>query len=251
MSKDHIIQRIKKLLKHAESAKELGSKEEAQAFAGKANELLMEHNLSMLDVAQSAEGDAFSEYVYGEKISYKDNQSGSRWKFELITVLTYFNLCNFTFNRGLKTFRVYGKMQNVDVVVWMYNFLSIGLLRLAQEAHVNMDPMMKVMYSNRYAFLKDFLLGAVVGIRRKLQAQRDEMAKSSQFNALMVVTDKQLGAFIGKAAPDVKENTREAKTIMVGPAHSLGVKAGEKFNITSPLANSTTKESKKLGHGNS
>lgn len=246
MANDLMIQRIKKLLKHSESAKELGSEAEAQAFAMKANELLIEHNISMMDIAMSEDpgSDKFANYVYGESLSYQDNQSGSRWRLDLVTTLTYYNLCNFTFNRNRKTFRVYGNMSNVDVVVWLYNFLSIGLLRLAQERHVNMDPMMKLQYSNRYSFLKDFLLGAVRGIASKLEEQRRQQAKDSKMNALMVVNKQALNEFVHKVVPNIKDNKRKDKRVNVGAAYSEGYKAGKDFNITKPLA--APKEHKKL-----
>lgn len=241
---EQIIQRIKKLLKHAESAKALGSEAEAEAFALKANELLMEYNLSMLDIAASKDDDAvdFSNYVYGEYISYKDNQSGNRWKYDLISVLTKYNLCDFTFNRYHVAFRVYGRMENVDVVVWMYNFLSIGLLRLAQERY-NTDMLLRSQYTNRYAFLKDFLLGAVRGVQAKLEEQRQTQAKNSQMYGLMVINKEMLDKYIKTEDPNIKE-ARARKTVFVGAAYSEGKKAGFGYNITKPL--SSPKQHKQL-----
>ena len=55
MTRDKMIDRIQKLLAHADSAKKLGNEEEAQAFAAKVNELLLKHKLSMSSVEVAAQ----------------------------------------------------------------------------------------------------------------------------------------------------------------------------------------------------
>lgn len=232
--KEQIISRIKKLLKHAESAKNLGSLAEAEAFSLKANELLLEHNIQMMEVEEAEDTDMFKNMGWSERLSYKDNQSGNAWRIDLVGYLTKHNLCSFTYNRYFKYFEVYGKMENVEVVVWLYNFLSVGLLRLAQEHHVNLSPEEKKRY-NRYAFLKDFLLGAVRGINYQLERQKQKMA-SEQMTALIVYNDKALDAFLKKEAPNVK--TRNAtKTKVVGEAYDVGLEVGQNYNINkTPLS---------------
>jgi len=163
-----IISHIKKLMRHAESAKQLGSLEEAETFSAKVEELMIEYNIELSQVKLEENEGEFDKWMYSEKLSYKDNQAEQRWRMELVGVLTRHNFCSFLYNSYSKTFEVYGRMENVDTVVWMYNFLSIGLLRLAQEAHVGRDLMNQVIYGDRrYAFLKDWLIGATVGINNK------------------------------------------------------------------------------------
>lgn len=259
--REAILSRIKKLLKHSESAQQLGNLEEAEAFALKANQLLIEYNLSLSDVHSFDDSsEEWKTYQYGEYISYKDNQSGQRWRLRLATILVTHNFCSLVNHYGSKEFRVYGKMENVDVVVWMYNFISYGLLRLAQEAHVqykkqydeqilrlfknydgNHTLKFPTMY-NRYAFLKDFLLGAVEGISNKLNKQKEEMLKgNNNITALTIYNDKQLEKFINSSEPNLKK-ARKHKVVEVGFAYEDGLKAGEQFNITKPLA--SAKENK-------
>ena len=47
---ENLIEKIQKLMAKAESAKNMGSTAEAEVFAAKVNEMLMKHNLSMMDV---------------------------------------------------------------------------------------------------------------------------------------------------------------------------------------------------------
>ena len=232
-----ILARIAKLIAHSKSAEQMGSLEEAATFAAKANDLLLEYNLSMADVnaLNEQKADPFANWKYSETISYKDNQSGSKWRYMLMQTLVEHNFCNFTFQRALKQLRVYGDMQNVDVVVWMYHFISMGLLRLAQQAHVNLPPEQKSLI-NRYAFLKNYLIGAVKGIGDKLEAQRIAQYKSHAGTyALIKTNDIQLKAFVTKTQPDIKSSSGIKSSTTLGFGAAQGYKAGRDFNITQPL----------------
>jgi hypothetical protein len=235
-----IIERIKKLLKHSESAKSLESLEEASVFLAKANELLLKHNLELSQIVINDDSDRFANWVYGESVSYQDNQSGSRWRVALLDLLTTHNMCSYTFNRASKTFRVCGYMSNVDAVIWMYHFTSNMLLKLAQKAHVEGkgDLMLQLIYgrdlSNRYAFLKDWLLGGVSGFEVKLDFEK--RTRNSQTQALVVSNSKMLDKFIRKTNPAVKSASPvKRKSVTVGPAYNDGQKVGRNLDISKVL----------------
>jgi len=229
--------RIAKLRKHSDSAAKLGSKEEAEAFAMKANELLLEYNLLESDIKMDVDPDMFKKWAYSEKLSFKCNQSGQRAKLALVQVLCKHNLCSYIYNRHAFTFEVYGNMENVDTVVWMYNYLSVGLLRLAQEHHVALSPEMKAQY-NRYAFLKDFLLGAAQGIDNKLTKQTAANSQSTAIYAMVAYNDKALAKFLTETKTNVR--SVKQKTIKVGFGYEKGIKAGEGFSINKPIDKGAT-----------
>lgn len=135
--KDILIQRIKKLLKHAESAKAIGSLKEAEMFMSKAIELMTKHNIERFTVESVEEktGDEFRNYAYSERLSFADKHQGWQWKMRLLNVITDFNFTSYTFNTNSKTFTVYGNMENADITVWLYNFMSIALYNLAHDAY--------------------------------------------------------------------------------------------------------------------
>jgi hypothetical protein len=76
--KTQIIDRIKKLKAHAESAKAMGSLEEAETFMLKVTELMTEYNVSLFEVDshQTQEKDKFKNWAYAEWISYDDKHQG-------------------------------------------------------------------------------------------------------------------------------------------------------------------------------
>lgn len=233
--KEAIIARIKKLLEHAESAKTFNSLAEAESFTAMATKLLLEYNLEMSEVeAAKDNNNEFKHWKYNEPILYKDNQSGNRWKLLLVTVLANHNFCDLTNNPYKKEFRVYGNIQNVDTVTYLYNYLSVGLLRLAQEHYNQLDTWEKHGY-NRYAYLKDFLLGAVKGVNAKLQEQKDfEAQKNSKVTALVLYNDKALAKYAEEVITGLKKG-RKPKTITVGHGYGTGYKVGKNYKINGPL----------------
>ena len=228
MQREQLIQRIKKLLKHAESARKLGSIEEAEAFAFKANQLLIEHNIAQMEVEETEESDKFRNMGWSETISYKDNQAGSAWRIFLLRSIVKYNFCNFTYKQGLKTFQIYGKMENVEVVVWLYNFLSTGLLSLAQHQHTLLSKEQKKAY-NRYAFLKDFLLGASQGIDYQFQKQREEQ-ETNKMTSLIIYNNKALQEYIKHSDPEIKTGN-PVKKQRVGEAFTKGLSAGKEYKV--------------------
>ena len=236
MSREEIIERIKKLMRHSKSAEALGSIEEAEAFAKKATELLMEYNLEMIDILKDEANteNEFANWCYSEKVSYKDTQGGNRWKLTLMSHLTHANFSSYTYNRYFKTLRVYGRIQNVEVVVWMYNFITTSMLSIARQHYALLSDAEKIFYP-KYRYFPDFLLGAANGIGAKLRAQRAEMTQSDNLHALMVLTEDALQRFVKIENPDIKEG-RKAKKKFVGPGYSTGFEVGQNYSINKPLA---------------
>lgn len=237
--KDLIVERIKKLHKHAVSAEKLGSLEEAEAFSSKVTALLMQHNLELSEIDLDEDKNKFNKWMYSEEVSFKDNQAGDRWKINLVRVLCKHNLCDFVMTPYTKTFEVYGRMENVDTVVWLFNYLSSGLMRLAQQANLNRTPLEEAMYGkNRYSFLKDWLIGAGVGIDKKLRLQQEESERASEITGLIHVNKKALDEFLKDSNPHVKQV--KARGTKVGVAYARGFEAGAGYNITPPLKGSQT-----------
>jgi hypothetical protein len=232
-----ILDKIKKLIAHADSAKQMGSFEEAKAFMEKAQELMNTHNLSMLDVLrhaqQQGEAERFKDYLIGEKIYMKENLAGSRWKCDLIKVLAHHNLTNVMFhnNNNKEYATVYGEGQHVEVVQYLFNFLSIHLLNLAKQSRAT-DPASATLC--RHTYLKNFLIGAISGLQTQLLQQASESKFASQLNEIMVLNSVLLEQYKKKAWPD--SFLKASKRIEVGAGYDKGVNAGENVQLGNRLA---------------
>ena len=75
---ENLIEKIQKLMAKAESAKNMGSTAEAEVFAAKVNEMLMKHNLSMMDVESYK---TESPVIESEGVEYsKTKYNGGEWE---------------------------------------------------------------------------------------------------------------------------------------------------------------------------
>jgi hypothetical protein len=141
-------------------------------------------------------------------------------------------------------------MSNVDTVVWMYNFLSTALLRLAIESYksckkindkvliVDSEPR----FYTRFNYLKDFCLGAVTGILNKLKKQRQQ---HNDIQGLILYNKEALEKFVRIENPDLKMKSG-VKKATVGVAYQKGIEVGENINTDVKLKESKQTATKQL-----
>lgn len=247
-SKSQIIERIKKLKAHAESAKSLGSLEEAESFMLKVTELLQEYNISLHEVEshQTEEKDKFKNWQYSEWISFYDKHQGWQWKKELMSVICRYNFTSYTFSSMTKRLQVYGHMENVDTTVWLYHYLEIGLYNLAEETYqkeLNKKSGEERRHFSKvyaYRFKRDFLLGAVSGFDTQLFEQQ---RANNKVTDVIIYNNKALDEYLGKTRPNIRYV--DPKPLPdVGFGYSKGYEAGKSFKIGGKLNLKTQKQLK-------
>ena len=131
VERDKIIDRIRKLSAMATSANEA----EAQAFAEKAQALLLEHNLTMLDIHEKETED---EETIMDSTLVTDPQP---WRRQLANAVADMYLCSYFFTRGTlpngKTkcdiHNFVGSQGNVAVAKIMFVYLYQTVNRLARQ----------------------------------------------------------------------------------------------------------------------
>jgi len=195
-----------------------------------------------VDSHQTEEKDRFKNWAYAEWISYDDKHQGWQWKKELMRVLCKYNFTDYIFISKSKKLQVYGNMENVDVVVWLYHFLEIGLYNLAQK-HYQEELNKKTGEDRRhfsrveaYQFKSDFLIGAVTGFERQLYEQREQNSKS---NELVLYNNKALGEFLKKTNPRIRMVDVKPVSIRGYDSYSAGYEAGKSFRVNKPLSQTT------------
>ncbi len=121
-----IIDRIAKLLALANSPNE----NEASQAAAKAQELLMQHNLSLSDIKTGETGEASSDTRI-EKTEIDSSGKKVYWKGQIANALARSNFCQMWWS-GNHTVIV-GKTHNVAIVKSLYDYLVATVERLATE----------------------------------------------------------------------------------------------------------------------
>lgn len=219
--REAIIQRIKKLKLHAESAEKVGSLEEAKIFMAKVHQLMVEYNLSLMEIdSADIDDNALRNFSYVESVSYKDGTYYA-YRKNLIKVLCKYNFCQVLLVKRFKEFSVYGNGINVDNVIWQYWYLAIRLKNLALEAYREFRT------ENRFRFISDFLLGAVQGIANALEEER---SKNNSERALVVYNNKLVYRYMKELGVKFVVRKAHSRTDF-GIGAALGFQAGKNLQI--------------------
>ena len=217
-----IIDRIRKLQKHAESARQMGSLNEYFAFAERITELLTKYNLSELDI-KLTEGEQekmdLSGFGLSDAVSCR-GEAGSGWRRHLLNVICQYNYCRSVGQPRDKTVRVYGRGENVETTIWLYLFLSTHFLAMARQ-HYKAYHTSSPLRLTRFKFIRHFLLGAVDGLGDFYIQQTSEASTS-----VLLYNDHALDAY--ESQLHIEKVTRTYKAERVDKeAYSQGHRIGK------------------------
>jgi hypothetical protein len=230
-SQKKVADKITKLLKMAQSAKEIGNIEEADAFLGKANDLLLEYNIEHSDLDMSDKRRKIE--ITMNTVSYHDNQAGSRWRLQFLQILCEYNFCDLVKRSWSSTgsyvnnhmAEVMGQPENVDAVLYLFNNIATQLLFIAQDSYTKIDAEKRPV---RYSYLKDYLLGAVHGFRDKMKALRKEQeAKYEGLNGLVLYNAAAIAEYIENKYPDLRKGKTYRSIKVDGDVYRKGYKEGQ------------------------
>jgi hypothetical protein len=221
---DAVLRRIKHLLnKTVENGCTEG---EALAALEKAQELLLNHNLSMGDV------DAASKAEYarsGEKVGEERVRSEQKyipfWMLYLGQHIAKHNFCR-TLLHNQRDLGFIGTATNVQASILMFNFIASQVVRLSRESHRE-----RPRYIAAATWTKGFNEGLVHRVGERLrQLRAEQQAANVKVTALVVVSDKAVGEYIRTQYPRL-HNIRGGGQPNFS-AHQAGYAQGDRVNLT-------------------
>ena len=174
---DKILEKIKKLVAHQESAKQMGSTEEAEAFAVKIQALLNKYNLSLAQLP----ADKIEEDVIDLNFKTKIPSIGGRSNFQIYSAIAKNNWCKVYLDGGVKNnFILVGSPQNVEIVKFIASivrpiFVSVGKQKYKNEYLP--DCTWKPVGLDTY--MRRFIQGCADGLNMKLAKEREEFIKDN------------------------------------------------------------------------
>lgn len=220
---EEILEKIKKLMRHAESAKNIGSFEEAEAFASKIQELMLQYNIEHIEMKD----DAFDE-IKEEKY---DGINSTWWHKLLIGHIAKYNFVKI-FKVDSRSSLIIGKKINIENAVWLFNFIKTKIWYAAYyetRKQGKKDPLL-----NTNQFKKNFYFGAVKGFADKLFELKNSQANVTAINSLILATDARIMDFVRAKYKIVKGGaTRVAG--YEGEGFGSGYKTGKNLEIGRPL----------------
>lgn len=200
MDKETAISKIRKLISLKEGAEKIGSEGEVYAAATLINKLLLQHNLSMVDINQE-ESKSSLDITESEYLCYNDRFGV--WKSDLLLVIAKHNLCELITVPSRRMMRIVGAEENVVVVKEFYQYLVSTFLRLSQQRFSELQT--SCLKEGRFLpplekrrFFKSYLLGVPLGLEKNYSS----LERTFEENALMVthkdVVDDYLEGKYGK-----------------------------------------------------
>lgn len=189
-----ILERIRKMMQKAESAKEIGSVAEAEIFSKKVQELLQKYNLSKSDITLEQ---AEKEVEHEEMGSRVKGMSGMHLGYNIMHQICIHNWCQaYTYRRERKnpTMIVVGSPENVEVCKYIYSIVSRAFKEEAARSYKeNKDSILE----SRLVYMREFIQGAAIGLGAKLKAEKERLQKENKnSSALMVINDQAITNYI-------------------------------------------------------
>ena len=131
----NIYEKLQKLLRKADSAKEVGNLAEAEAFANKASEILMEYNLSREQIDLEDKPKVVRDHIPNTMKDFLPKNEG-RWLVLLYNVIARHNLCRIvTHEDGRKGLSVMGEKINIEIVRYICDQLEAKIRILVKQAY--------------------------------------------------------------------------------------------------------------------
>jgi Protein of unknown function (DUF2786) len=207
-----ILSKIKKLLALSTSS----NPNEAALAAAKAQELLMQHNLTMSMISTQDESSYERSFI----------QTGKRiWRRLLVSVLARNNFCEPCYDPQTSQTILIGEAHNCEVVGYLYTYLLGQLEPMAVAAY-------KISLTSMHAktWLDAFYVGAINSIGHRLEAQKQEMAAASNAcKALIVSKDAELKTAFNRFYPRTRRDG--SKRVRSVDGYQAGQEAGQRVAL--------------------
>lgn len=214
-----ILDKLRKLMDLQTSARNIGNEGEANAAAAGISRLLKEYDLTLEDIPAEARPQNPVDLV---EIPYRFNYMKHPWYWNMIETVAQFNGCKtfktqkLTEGRWRDCYELAGRRKNREVVLYLISFLGHKFLSIGREKYKSykLDYLIRTGRTSCTAdtFMKNFLLGCVIGLHRKLEEEKQSMPVEKT-TALAVVHDKEIDRFMQDQG--VKVDTARSRTIGV------------------------------------
>jgi tRNA nucleotidyltransferase/poly(A) polymerase len=240
VSQEKMIDKLKKLLKHKESAEAIGSMAEAEAFAARITALLSEYKLEMADIQETefreVEEDIEKEYVDLDALGIGFTDRRDTLMSTLANIVAKANFCVVIGNGKGNGFMMIGKKTDRQIATYIFHVLY-RYSREEAERQYRAQYYQHKLRGTTYlmkGFKKSFLHGFNMAIAERLKKQEED-AQYTQAQGLVLYNQKEA------VQKWIKQNLRTVQkqsAINVGNsnARQQGYSYGKSVSLNSGIA---------------
>lgn len=242
-----ILDKIKKLMLKQMSAEQIGSTDEAEAFAAKVQELLAKHNLERGAIEFKDEN-----AVGHEDMAIMFPVIGGSSALHILYPIAKYNWCQ-VYSVGKKSdnrMRLFGTPENREICKYIFQIVAQALIKVCKAECANykenFQPNWRQSKPIGYdTYARTFMAGAGTGLDTKLRAERDIFRNQNQgITGLVVANDTAVGEYVqGKYTIGKSKITKVDHST---DAFSKGKRAGQEVNITRGINGGMSKDTLQL-----
>jgi hypothetical protein len=222
-----MIEKVRKLFAHAESAGQLGNQAEAEAFAQKASDLLIQHKIDASIIQQT--DDTPDELVDVAELNARDifgTKAAAGWRSALLNGLARAHFCRLV-RTSTSTYALVGAASDREVVL----YLLAQLLRVAPDmARRAVPEPLSYWKQTPRADRNAWLLGFASGIIAKLHETR-QAAERSPYALVLVRAQDAADAKTRELFPQLVKRSA-ARSTGARSAFEAGREAGRSHNVS-------------------
>lgn len=185
---------LRKMIEHEKSARKIGNQAEAEAFAGKIQELLLKHKLEMSDIeiAEQERNEPILEEWFSipEVLDLPIKRRHDTWFGLLLSSITRANFCKVLQTHVSNTYTIVGRESDRDVSKQLFEYLSKACIEMApHEAlkHFGPSPVRGMKHPEERTFISSFKVGFAVAICNRLHVKMEELKAGATEQGLIRV----------------------------------------------------------------
>lgn len=243
-----LLNKIKKLIRKSESAKEIGSIDEAEIFAAKVQNLLAKHNLDINNIDLSHE-EKEERIKHDYDKAYNESVGGND-KYNIMRVVAQFNFCHVYLvgNQRTNKMLIVGTEENIEVCRYIHSVVYDTFLKESKRFYKRYKENEDYLAEGRSkpigkdTFTRSFMVGCARGLKQKLQEEQEKFMDENPNGKALVKTNE---VILKNYANDTFEWGKKKKGTKASNASAYrnGVKTGKNVNINKGV-NSGSKPSK-------
>jgi hypothetical protein len=244
-------ERLEKLYNSAVSFSKIGSLAEAELFMTRVQKILAEYNLEMSIINSDVKQSLITE----SKVSYEGLVSYGNWEVDLMSTICKYNWCSIFYNSSKKEITLIGRGDNINVCIYLYNFIRINLISLSKISYYTEiqslekrlsdnsgfsvsehlgDKLEEYLHKNkllpyRRYYIRDYLAGAVSGINTKFFYEREKERDNQGMMSLIISNKADIDLYINDKYPNL--TTEKIKKIKRCASYDKGFNDGKNLKI--------------------
>jgi hypothetical protein len=233
LADEKVLDRIRKLKAHADSAEKIGSQAEAEAFAEMIQRLLLKHKIEMTDIEfEKMELEEpvgphhidYRKYDGAEKDGVRHKKARVAWVERLAGIVAKAHFCRIMVHQHSNTLTLIGRKSDAEVAEYMIVTLQRLIFRMAIRARLDYVKECRIqgLEANCDGFKASYVLAFTVRLAERYEAERK--AQASATSVALIRFNKSERALKEWMA----ENTRRAAVIhgSRGDANAEGHRRG-------------------------